>query len=67
MYALPPISWETRFAAYQRNSVAETLRFDRVVGDPGVDHARGQIGHGLQAEQVRDHPRDLLLDQLEVG
>ena len=42
-------------------------RLDRVVLDPGVDEAGGQVGHRLQAEQVGDHPADLVLDHLEVG
>ena len=38
-----------------------------VVGDPGVDQPAGEVGHGLQPEQVGDHPADLVLDELEVG
>ena len=42
-------------------------RLQRVVGHAGVDQAAGQVAHRLEPEQVRDHPADLVLDQLEVG
>src|SRR5680860_909803 len=42
-------------------------RLQRVVGHAHVHQAAGEVGRGLQAEQVGDHPADLVLDQLEVG
>ena len=42
------------------------------LGKPGnvgqlVDQAGRQVGHRLQAEEVGDHPADLVLDHVEVG
>ena len=42
-------------------------RLERVVLDPCVDQAAGQVAHRLEPEQVGDHPADLVLDELEVG
>ena len=42
-------------------------RLERVVLDPAVDQPAGQIAHGLEPEQVGDHPGDLVLDELELG
>ena len=42
-------------------------RLERVVLDAAVDEAGRQVGHRLEAEEVGDHPADLVLDHVEVG
>src|SRR5947208_8529337 len=39
---------------------------ERIVGNPPVYEPGRQVGHRLESEQVRHHPADLVLDELEV-